>query len=142
MGHLVSTSNGSPFIAFIAGPYFGDGKQETIQNNIYQAEAIAIKCANEGIGFFCPHTHTAFFNFKTQAPGGEEFYRELAKHYLRQSHVMILLPSWDNSAGTLDEVKLARELLIPVFVGWELFHGWFTKHRWDRIRTSRVRPAI
>jgi predicted methyltransferase MtxX (methanogen marker protein 4) len=45
-------------IVVIAGPYIGDGRLETIERNIREAELYAVALANRGIGFFCPHLHT------------------------------------------------------------------------------------
>lgn len=48
-------------IVFIAGPHFGNGRYETIEQNIQEAEATAIELANRSIHFFCPHLQYAPF---------------------------------------------------------------------------------
>jgi len=99
---------------FIAGPYFGDGKFETIEANIQRAKQAAIEIANAGVPFFCPHMHTAHFQIDARAP--EPFYRRLALHILGTAcKAVYLLPGWENSKGTQDEIALAKALHLPVF---------------------------
>ncbi len=101
-------------IVFIAGPYFGDGKYETIEQNIVDAERVAIELANRNIGFFCPHTHTRHFEFKAKAQ--ESFYLSLDAAMLQLvGHAIVALPRWGTSAGARKEIKWAEENNLSVF---------------------------
>jgi len=54
-------------IIFIAGPYFGDGNSNKIEENIRIAEKYQIALTNNKIGFFCPHNHTEHFSEKSKS---------------------------------------------------------------------------
>jgi hypothetical protein len=106
-------SNREPLV-FIAGPYIGDGTEAVIEANIRQAREVAVKLADFEIPFFCPHTHTAHFQRDAKAP--EIFYRELCLRILeRAATVLLLLPNWQTSRGTLGEHARAAALGIPIF---------------------------
>ena len=61
-------------IVFVAGPYTGDGKVETIERNIREAEKYQIALAEKQIGFFCAHNHTEHFSTKKGVCAPEDFY--------------------------------------------------------------------
>jgi hypothetical protein len=101
-------------IVFIAGPYFGDGRPETIQANIDHAERYQIALANLGIGFFCPHNHTHRFEIKARQ--NEGFYRTLDKTFLeRCTDAVVAIPGWETSAGSRNEIEYAKQNGIPIF---------------------------
>lgn len=101
-------------IVYIAGPYFGDGKKETIEKNIREAEKYQVALANKRIGFFCSHNHTEHFQEKANAP--EDFYYELDSHFLENiADAVIAIPGWENSNGAKKEVEWAEKNNIPVF---------------------------
>ncbi len=86
---------------YIAGPYMGADYNE-IDQHIRDAEEAAIWLANNGIGFFCAHTHTAHFEVKAKA--GEAFYRELDMTFLAECDAMLMLPDWESSRGANAEM--------------------------------------
>ena len=101
-------------IVFIAGPYFGDGKPETIQANIERAETYQVALANLGIGFFCPHNHTHRFEIK--AKQGEGFYRELDRDFIdRSADAVLAMPGWEASTGARSEIEFAKQKGLPIF---------------------------
>lgn len=101
-------------IVYIAGPYFGDGKKETIEKNIREAEKYQIALANAGIGFFCSHNHTEHFQEKAKAP--EQFYYDLDFHILKNTTDAVLsMPGWEKSKGAVNEIEWARSNKIPIF---------------------------
>lgn len=101
-------------IIFIAGPYFGDGKKETIQKNIRTAEQYQITLANAHIPFFCAHNHTEHFEEKANAP--EEFYKGMDMEILKRAcDAVLAIPGWETSPGTREEVAWAKENNISVF---------------------------
>ncbi|MCL5010830.1 MAG: DUF4406 domain-containing protein [Patescibacteria group bacterium] len=103
-------------IIFIAGPYIGDGKVETVEKNIRVAEKYQIALANAQVGFFCSHSHTEHFSTKKGATAPESFYRELDLEFLRKAADAVLaVPGWENSKGTIEEIKTAELLGLPVF---------------------------
>lgn len=101
-------------IVFIAGPYYGDGKYETIEQNVQDAEKVAIALANRQVPFFCAHLHTRHFEQKAAAP--ENFYHSLDRAILiRAADGILALPRWKESGGAQREIALADESEIPVF---------------------------
>lgn len=101
-------------IIYIAGPYYGNGEKETIENNIREAEKYQIALANNRIGFFCSHNHTEHFQEKATAP--EEFYHELDFHFLRNiADAVLALPGWEKSEGAKREITWAKENNVPIF---------------------------
>ena len=101
-------------IIFIAGPYFEDNDPSKIEKNIREAEKYQIALANAGIGFFCPHNHTEHFEKKAKAP--EDFYRELDMIFLKKvADAIIVIPGWEDSSGSRNEVKWAKENNMKIF---------------------------
>lgn len=101
-------------IIFIAGPYIGDGRKDTIQKNIRAAEQYQIALANVRIPFFCAHNHTKHFEEKANAP--EEFYKAMDMEILKRTcDAVIAIPGWETSSGTREEVAWARQNNMPVF---------------------------
>jgi len=101
-------------IIFIAGPYFGDGNKETIEQNIREAEKFQIALANNRIGFFCAHNHTEHFQEKATAP--EEFYYKLDFQFLKKAADAVLaLPRWEQSNGAKREIGWAKENGMKIF---------------------------
>ena len=101
-------------MVFIAGPYFGDGRRETIEANIREAEEYAVALANLGIGFFCPHLHTQHFGDKAEA--GEPFYHALDFMLLtRVADAVLFTPRWMASAGARREQAWTKWRKMPEF---------------------------
>ena len=101
-------------IIFIAGPYFSDGNHEKIEENIRNAEKYQIALADQGIGFFCSHSHTEHFEQKSNAP--EEFYKEMDMLILqRAADAIIAIPGWENSPGAKNEITWAKENNLKIF---------------------------
>jgi hypothetical protein len=103
-------------IIFIAGAYIGDGKTETIEHNIREAEKYAIALADKQVGFFCPHKHTEHFNsgYKSTAP--EKFYYDLDFYFLTHiADAVLVVPGWENSNGTKRELEWVKEKGMKIF---------------------------
>ena len=82
---------------YIAGPYRG-ATREIVEANIQRARAAAIECANAGIAFFCPHTHTAHFDVDAHAP--DLLYLKIGLRMLDICTAVYLVPGWETSIGT------------------------------------------
>ena len=100
-------------IVFIAGPYIGDGRVDTIEANIREAESYAIALANAGIGFFCPHLHT--HHFGTKARADETIYHALDFHFLTHADAVLFTPRWHTSSGARRERAWAIAKDLPLF---------------------------
>ena len=104
---------------YVAGPYMPRGnltKQErknVIKENILNARHAAGILSDEGVGFFCPHTHTA--NFEELSTADESYYLEIDEHFLNCCDALYLLPNWQTSNGSKKERALAIAQGKPVF---------------------------
>ena len=102
-------------LVFIAGPYFGDGKYETIEANVKEAERYAIALANRGVFFFCPHIHTSHFGYKAKNKDGENYYKALDFVYLKMCKGILMMPRWKESSGARDEHEWAMGNNLNIF---------------------------
>lgn len=103
-------------IIFIAGPYNGDGTFESIERNIREAEKFQIALANNQVGFFCAHNHTAHFNSGKGATAPEEFYYNMDFQFLQRiADAVLAVPGWEKSYGARCEVEWAQKNNIPIF---------------------------
>ena len=103
---------------YISGRYMSHAntsfeRYEEISQNILKAEKVAIKLADMGVGFFCPHLHTAHFEVKSLAK--EDFYIELDMDMLAQCQAIFMLGGWSRSKGANKELTWAIDHDMRVF---------------------------
>jgi Domain of unknown function (DUF4406) len=99
-------------IIYIAGPYRASTPQG-IKANIAVAKITAIRCWEAGFFVICPHLNTANFEQYCNAP--EEQYLDGYLKILSRCDAVVTLPGWENSLGSIEEIKLAKKLSIPVY---------------------------
>ena len=103
---------------YIAGPYTGlhyDHRSYfEIDRNIMRALEAAAALARAGIGFFCPHGHSAHFEVVTPEVG-PAFWYELDIHFMKACDALLLLPNWEASKGSVKEKQLMEEWGKPIF---------------------------
>ena len=92
-------------VAYIVGPYRAK-TVSGIAQNIQTAEKYAIKYWRRGYAVICPHKNTAFFD--GECP--DEVWLEGDMEFLRRSDVVIAIPGWEDSKGSVKEIKMARKL--------------------------------
>lgn len=92
-------------IVYIAGPYREKCIYDTVQN-IRKAEMYACEYWRKGYTVICPHKNTALLD------GWEpdEVWLEGAKELLRRSDIIVMIPGWQSSKGSVAEYELALEL--------------------------------
>ena len=104
-------------IVYIAGPYqgktHGGRSYMQIEEHIRMAEKYAIMLWDAGFGVFCPHLNTAHFELKSKAP--TQAYVEADIRMLEVCDILFLLPGWENSKGTKQEIERAKELALPIY---------------------------
>jgi hypothetical protein len=104
----------SPAIkVYVAGRYSGDNVLDVLRN-IGRGEAAAAELFDMGFAPFCPW-HDKDYVIKN--PEGdftvEKFYN-YSMAWLEVCDIVLLLPGWETSKGTLKEIERAEELGIPV----------------------------
>ena len=100
-------------IVYVAGPYRGK-----MRANIRVAEEFTAQLWALGYVVICPHLNAAFMDTGDAEPevfldGDLEIIKALAAG-ARGHFIMALLPHWQESKGTLNEVALAKSLDVPV----------------------------
>jgi len=96
-------------VIYVVGPYRAETEYQVTQN-IAMAEALAVTAWLEGFAVICPHKNSSHF-------GGlcsDEVFLEGYKEILRRCDGALTCWGWQNSEGSIAEVKLANELGIPV----------------------------
>ena len=96
--------------AYIAGPINADNAVDHLKNMhaFYKAENRLIK---DGLSPYNPCS-----NYLLGVMYGNYEYKDYAEAHipwLKSSDIVYLLPGWENSKGTLEEIKIAREHGIP-----------------------------
>ena len=120
---LVSTAppwNPDIPLVYIAGPYMGKSRvhnhtvYEVNDRNIAAARATAAWLARHGCYFFCPHLNSAHFEVIT--PEVDQFYwYALDFRVLSHCDAMIVLPDWQSSKGTKEEIAFCTLHNIPLY---------------------------
>lgn len=92
-------------VVYIVGPYRG----QFMLDNITNAAKYAHEYWTMGYAVICPHMNSAFFDFRHPSIP-DETYLEGYKELLRRADVIVVLPKWKKSEGSMEEVILARVL--------------------------------
>lgn len=82
--------------------------------NISDMVDFSLEVMEAGYTPFCPALDFLYF-LKTKKRITEAMIKKTSKDWLDVSDVMVLLPDWGKSTGTIAEIKRAKELGIPVF---------------------------
>jgi hypothetical protein len=97
-------------VVYVAGPY-RSGTVRGIVENIRRAEALAIRVWKLGAAAICPHLNTRLFD--GECP--DETWLTGDFEIIRRVDALVLVDGWQRSTGTAQEIKLAKELGLPVF---------------------------
>jgi hypothetical protein len=102
-------------LAYIAGPYRAPTASGIVAN-IRAAEAVAIRAMALGYAPITPHMNTALWDGLFP----DETFLLAGLAMIDRCDVLVLVPGWIDSAGTLMEIKRARVRGIPVYEAHEL----------------------
>ena len=97
-------------LAYVAGPYRA-ASESAVVRNIRNAEAVAAELWKAGLAVICPHMNTALM-------GGicsDDVWLRGDLVMLERCDLVVLVPGWQASIGTLAEVDRARACGIPVY---------------------------
>ena len=96
-------------IAYIAGPYRAKTKLGIIRN-ILKARKVAKKYWALGYTAFCPHMNSALMD--RCAP--DEVFLKGDLEFLQHADILVVIPGWERSKGTLGEIEFAKAKGIPI----------------------------
>jgi len=99
---------------YIAGPYSANNVMDVLRN-IRNGIDISRQVFTMGYAPFCPWLDYHFVLMDlTDSLTLDDFYR-YSMDWLEVSDALLVLPGYENSNGTLAEIKKAQELKIPIF---------------------------
>lgn len=99
-------------VIYIAGPYSAE-TLEGIEQNIQNAETVALECWRAGWVCICPHKNTAGFHHATDIPK-EVWYRGDLE-ILARCDALLNIDGWERSYGAILENDYATQNGILVF---------------------------
>jgi hypothetical protein len=91
-------------VIYVAGPFRADTPWEQEQN-VRVAEEYALKLWKMGAAVICPHAMTRFY----QDSLPDDTFLAGDFEILRRCDAIFLLPYWQNSTGTLQELQVADQ---------------------------------
>ena len=104
---------------YCAGAYSGDNVIDVLQN-IGKGQRFAAEIFRMGFAVFSPWSDADFVIKLWNVPKEElpvsKFYK-YSLTWLAVCDIMFVVPGWENSAGTLKEIEIAKEMGIPIVYG-------------------------
>jgi len=90
-------------VLYVIGPYRARTIREIVEN-IRRAEAVALKYWRQGYSVICPHTNSALFDGALN----DEDILDGCLEIMGRCDGVVVLPGWQESAGSVAEVAKAR----------------------------------
>ena len=111
-------------LAYIAGKY-RDKEVYKIKLNINQAEIFGMDVALLGVYPVIPHMNTPLWDGLCS----QEFFLEGTLELSRRCDILIAMPSWKTSEGSIGEIAEAKRMNKPVFYSIEELNQWLTNQK-------------
>lgn len=92
-------------VIMVCGKYRASTVPE-ISDNINKAKHVAIELWQKGFAVICPHTNSAHFDGFCEDEVWLKGYQEI----LKRCDAIFVLKGHENSSGTTNEIKLAKQL--------------------------------
>lgn len=127
-------------VVYIAGPYRSPTRSG-VELNIQAARHVARLCCVKGWSVLCPHANTGHLD--ETLPGiSDQFWLDSTMELLRRADAVVLVPGWESSAGTRDEIHEATQRGIPVYNSMSELPSaqWFVDSRTNE--PSRVKSSV
>ena len=99
---------------YVAGKYSDDNVMDVLKN-IGRGEQLSAEVFKHGFAPFCPWHDKDFVIRLPHAGLTKEMFYEYSIVWLKCCDCVLLVPGWETSSGTLEEIKIAKEIGIPVF---------------------------
>lgn len=106
-------------LIYCAGAY--SGYLHEVANNIRKGRALALRLMELGFSVICPWNDWELAVLK-MLPA--EVWKAASMEQLRRSDALCIVPGWENSQGTKDEMEEANRLGIPIFFTVEDLCDW------------------
>ena len=104
---------------YVAGAYSADNVVG-ILNNMNKGIRLSTQVLLKGFSPFCPWLDFQFqLNLREDETLTVDDYYRYSIDWLKVSDAVLLVPGWENSGGTLEEIRIANELSIPIFETFE-----------------------
>lgn len=102
-------------IVFVAGPYRGDGSASAIKKNIARSQVFQRALAEAGIAAYSPNIHDAHWD-KLDTVEARKSLKKVSPFILKEiASALVVMPGWESSKGTLEEIAIAKKRNIPIF---------------------------
>jgi nucleoside 2-deoxyribosyltransferase len=109
-------------VIYIAGPYRAKNAWDR-EENIRNAERLALEVWRLGHAALCPHTNNRFFDGILP----DRVFLEGDLALLHRCDAVLLTSNWRKSRGAREEREIAIDQGIPVFESLEDFCEWCNK---------------
>lgn len=103
---------------YVAGAYSADNVVDVLKN-IGRGEWYAAKIFMMGFAPFCPWHDKDYVIKNWNKDFTVKSFYEYSLAWLVVSDILFLVPGWEESKGTLAEIKKAEELGIPIVKNFE-----------------------
>lgn len=97
-------------LVYVAGAYRAKTKIGEIIN-ILKARKVAKELWKVGYAAICPHSNTALYKGLP-----DSVWLDGDIEMLTRCDLMVLVPGWENSQGTLNEIDVAKVKGIPIYI--------------------------
>lgn len=98
---------------YIAGALRGNFFKKMI--NISRARNYALMLWENNIAAFCPHINSGWID----SPSTDGFILPANINILLRCDAILVIPKWQNSKGTIEEIKMAYLNSIPIYFNWK-----------------------
>jgi len=97
-------------VVYISGHYRGDGKPNTIHDNIEKARSVALEFWAKGLAVICPHTNTGYMD----GACNDSVWLEGDIEILRRCDIIVMMPDWQSSEGAVAEWQEAVKCKLEI----------------------------
>jgi hypothetical protein len=103
-------------VVYVAGPYRDKRGMYYVDRNVNEAREVAAQLWAWDFSVICPHTNTRFMDGYEGIK--DDAFLEGDLDQVERVDLMVIMPRWKTSVGTVGEHAFAKQLGIPIFF-WE-----------------------